>query len=1025
MIELYINDKAIDYYQDSDFPLVLNHSLVNSANIESKKGVSTYTIKLPTTNNNLSVLGLVNNINVYNRTSTNSFSCRLIYNNNELIVGRFVITKASKNEIEGFIQDNNSNWVTAISGKTLRDIDFGDGIDYNCGTDTISMLSDLSDAINQYTTNGTFNYNDTNDIALTMIAYQPYYIFNVGYAVNNNWINITKYPNGTFNLPTNVITNKETTYLVNDKTQASLNYATFTPCVFLINTLKKMFENVGYSVMGNWISKPSNQLLLLTPQGDEDLPFNFGKINKYKASTSQTHIAQWRVTFLSLFGIGIKCKVEHIFGVYGLGKTTATTRVVGTPREFGFFADTAYDTNTDNTVGGNPTREVYSMAANLIHFETTNENIGMSDLEDDRLDNLGIERATYYVIPKSGYYQFTVTADIDVNDSLLMRTEYDKRYIGISKFPIDVNDINKIDGGNAINSFASAENVIEIFDVSGYGTGIQTFISKKIYIESGCKIVLWSGCVWDSNFNVYMQISGGITQSDEYQDFYRSADWNSFPLGSFVPNITTKHNTLALASVDFEVNWFDDETKPTIQQITDKLKPNTLLPNISQVDFIKSLMNIFNLYITTDRDMVYIDTYNDLFLDNNSAIDLSYNNSLSEVEVDYTDIPQYYLFKWNTDDKDYSTIVANNQKDIAHIGTDNYNLNIDYLYETFSDDTDVQIIDSNQFCSTSYRRYDIVKSTTSNVTTPDYVAVKSIMIPNIMSEANYKSNQNEIKGTTYDFKPRILSLFTPLELDADSKLLFRYYDNNTASVICDNLIDKVPLTVFDSNSQTLYPNNNPIYTFNNLAFADSSYTRYNNNGYYIDSGIIGRVSQSDMINGNLTITVSGGDYHYNSLPKTYIGGTFTTGWFTSAEIQDGNIRRVVSIVTDGTAVSAIYGTKGKTFVKPILAANEFELLSIYVEVLPSYSNGIIGKATIFRNSLTQRINGLYQDYYSDMIEDIGSYNTFNVDAYITPQQYKAITNYTPIIIDNTLFKVLAVKNYSLIDNRCTLNLLKV
>jgi hypothetical protein len=83
-----------------------------------------------------------------------------------------------------------------------------------------------------------------------------------------------------------------------------------------------------------------------------------------------------------------------------------------------------------------------------------------------------------------------------------------------------------------------------------------------------------------------------------------------------------------------------------------------IMPNdISQIDFIKGISHSFNLQMTTDEasQKVFIEPYNDFYLDKGEALDWTYKVDRSQEATEewlQTELKRDMIFKYKTDDKD-------------------------------------------------------------------------------------------------------------------------------------------------------------------------------------------------------------------------------------------------------------------------------------------------------------------------------------------------------------------------------------
>lgn len=148
---------------------------------------------------------------------------------------------------------------------------------------------------------------------------------------------------------------------------------------------------------------------------------------------------------------------------------------------------------------------------------------------------------------------------------------------------------------------------------------------------------------------------------------------------------------------------------PTADRFGTLLNPGQNLPDVAQIDFLKSLISLFNLWLDVNPDArtVTIQTADDFFLPPTSAHDLTDKGGPKTFEVRPPDLPQQVRFVWVKDGDDFLTAERGASYDV------------DYTTE-LSGAQDVAEITSGVFASTEFAAYNVVKAAYEM---PDIVAV--------------------------------------------------------------------------------------------------------------------------------------------------------------------------------------------------------------------------------------------------------------------------------------------------------------
>ncbi len=238
-IELYINNQLIELESQSKLNLRINNVMWNPTKVTTQTGEYSYSFNIPSTPNNDKILDYANNFAKLNKFHTR-YNAQL-YADGSLIFDGSLTIKKFKNKM---YQCNLVN----IKADTLEEI-FGD-----------SVMTDMEWLVDY---SGTSTINEVNGNPRT-----KYFFPLVSYGA------FTKVPNvdneGTDN-------DYYTSKFVIDKTNRFL-LEDFYPSLNMVETIKKCFENKGYTVQGDALTNHFlNEIYCSTSLAEgQDPPFNVG-----------------------------------------------------------------------------------------------------------------------------------------------------------------------------------------------------------------------------------------------------------------------------------------------------------------------------------------------------------------------------------------------------------------------------------------------------------------------------------------------------------------------------------------------------------------------------------------------------------------------------------------------------------------------------------------------------------------------------------------------------------------------------
>jgi hypothetical protein len=161
-LEVYINDELADIAPD-DADLAITYSIADIQKLDDRKSRVTKTLKFPGTKRNRELFGFPDEPNVTGEVDQSTRpTCKVVYDGDTLLIGSFKITAVKRNYrdqvtvIEGVAFGDNGDWLSALQGDKLADLDFSSyNHDYTAANitlseDTTGTAGTLADAVIVY-----------------------------------------------------------------------------------------------------------------------------------------------------------------------------------------------------------------------------------------------------------------------------------------------------------------------------------------------------------------------------------------------------------------------------------------------------------------------------------------------------------------------------------------------------------------------------------------------------------------------------------------------------------------------------------------------------------------------------------------------------------------------------------------------------------------------------------------------------------------------------------------------------------
>lgn len=287
-VKLYINKQLVDLnISDLNFPLV--KEIADFTDPSRRNGDYSYSIKLPTSKNNMKAFKFINILNAINKfNKTKNYDCQLYDNDNLLIDGMFILTSITESYFVGNITNKFKGDIISLMGnKTLQDIQL-----------PIIDFEGLMISVNDWGTHGTNSYQSGLNMLNPSLGFDFYSLVNTKKisteGLYGSSIDYSKYYETPLLAYSNFFSNKA----INQLNTITNNFGldNFKPSIKLMAMLKQMFKDIGYILeIDNSLINDTN--ILLPYFGENSPNWNWLHLSKTSVYTDYSNIqAPARIT---------------------------------------------------------------------------------------------------------------------------------------------------------------------------------------------------------------------------------------------------------------------------------------------------------------------------------------------------------------------------------------------------------------------------------------------------------------------------------------------------------------------------------------------------------------------------------------------------------------------------------------------------------------------------------------------------------------------------------------------------------
>lgn len=747
-MQFLINGREVDYEDDGNFPLRLYKRLIDFKDPKSRKGETTYSIKLPYSDNNQRILGSLRILSEYNKFRRGiTYNCEINSGGQTLINGIFVINQIDRDGYEGYITASTGAIGSLLNGLNLRDIT-GMLVDYD-GWVTINLNLALFETQQQE------HYK--NLIAFPMVSYGNY--FTPNYWDITPIINCSDtYPISSYGnidvAPKEIFGNE--IFNLNDNTNLQIDFRDMPPAAYVVPVLQHMFKDIGYRIAGSWVNTEEAKRLLMPYVGDRNYIYNW----EYMANA----YAEW----LQFSGERVG-GVIHFKYLGGLGRNyTAFWDSINLmpPNWTGtFVADCAYRANptlypngtTDphlfdvqNSVFDPPCLDAYWIFFNALGFDiVVDRSFNMNTVYDI---GSGLPLYTTYTAPVSGIYTIQLEFQcVELGIDNLTDAQGNNAYIGISVINGDIPD--NLDNFNCLNMGNPIYNETNKFIHGIPATGVYN-ITTAIELEANQTFILWAAVRTIAENADSFGVQNDRMLFDHLAPYLQAKctpyQTNDPQIGNIATGTFYFYTYAVFINIKLTISVDNLPTTEPRDQFSDRINVAQNLPDVTQLDFLRSLLNIFNLYVDVDEvhKTVSLETITDFYGADANAYDITGKCADNDFTIAPPDVPAVYNWVWHKDERDFMTTLRGN----------NYDVNWTTFVSGVTSSVD---IDSGIFASTEFENYNLIDTNiplnSANFKAQEYYNAGQISIPRLSPKERYYQAANEPGSGGYDYMPRLLS----------------------------------------------------------------------------------------------------------------------------------------------------------------------------------------------------------------------------------------------------------------------------
>lgn len=464
--------------------------------------------------------------------------------------------------------------------------------------------------------------------------------------------------------------------------QYPLQWNSLFPTPYLQTTTKRLFESYGYNVGGDFFTSDEFKNIIIPWTSDEPEPWNWKVMGRINIDTQQVYAG-----FGGTGNFNYICfnNGENSFAVTNGGKRTQYIRFTPSPSVIAVnILGSIYGSGTPATI-------------------TKHENYAYDDTYYDNIDSLTSNRVYTFTAPTSGRYNlsFTISGVGAAGNNAYLGatlnqwpTTCEKLWFAMVKRN---SDSFLGDSGRGLIywdgiQYVADSNVIYATEYLDTDPLIQNLTTSPRTFY--CSNTLQSATTLNTS-TIFPAEPLFLEAGETVELMLIIGDTPDLSNVLVTPPFQTPRQTVSMATTlvsNILVDPIDDGViDPLTNEFTlfsEFLNPAKWLPDINQADYLKTLINLYNLFLSYDKltNTININKYSTNFLPTGAAIDWTDKCSIDDASTILTPLNTFKELYWNEtldQDDDYQTGFLNPKEFLVNDSPSfTERKNIDILFNT-------------------------------------------------------------------------------------------------------------------------------------------------------------------------------------------------------------------------------------------------------------------------------------------------------------------------------------------------------
>lgn len=632
-LKFTINGETADFTNESDLTPRITKRLFDVEEIDIKGGDYTLNLNLPRTKLNSRLFGFLDSIQTASTLySTRRYKAAIELDGDLLIQGTLSIDEINRRSFKCTLIGDNIDFAEKLDQLSLRDIpNFTKPLWSGPASPAYNPFPNQYPGSEGYWENwwtsplNSANENTGNEFCLPLISYG-------------------NFPAPATYTPYATRTAAEGEFHFYNTASTRLSATSIMPCPYFVTTIRKIFEAQGYNVAGDYFTKSYYKNDFTPFVGDSKPEWNYGLLGRLDIEyTSVNNGFIFPIIYRTVSGTANVKPLDNTVGIYR-ENTFDDSRIITllptvTRHVFywrPFFSDLS--PKIDSTVVTTVINENYLFDETYLNDTTA----------------LGNNQARSYIAPATGTYRVEFSMDGIGGQQFFGSLSNNAWFKSNAVVPLNNFGfylmIVKRSALDTNPNFLGADGngFVDILDPT-YPLALDPNVLAFNFYDVTTGMYDGTGGPGSVNLEIgTMTLS--ITADVEVNELDTIEVMMAFCLGTNLYNSVKSVQAVTIDDGSL-ITW-----KVTPLDLPIELNPAKFLPDITQAEFLKTVINTNNLYLFYDRltNTVYLNEYDNYFLSPSTAIDWSDKCSLDDDSVTLKPILQYkeVQFALTTDTED-------------------------------------------------------------------------------------------------------------------------------------------------------------------------------------------------------------------------------------------------------------------------------------------------------------------------------------------------------------------------------------